>query len=345
MYIYLINMESIFKRYGWEVISFEQLHQGLINSTYIVVTVDGDFVLQTINHHIFKNPHLIDSNINLIGHHLNKIAPDYLFTHLVPTLNGSTIIEWEGQFYRAFKKIDGYALSVLENPNQAMEAAKQFGRFTSILSNFDIHSLQITLPDFHNLSLRFHQFSDAIIHGNPNRIAEAKEAIAVLKSYQKYVSTYDNFINHKDTKQRVTHHDTKISNVLFTNVDGTEKGICVIDLDTVMPGYFISDIGDMCRTCLCNVSEEESNLSLITVDAQKWDALQNGYLDQMKQVLSNFEIDHLFFGGQFMIYMQALRFLTDHLNNDIYYGAKKEGQNYIRALNQIRLLEVYNRLS
>jgi Ser/Thr protein kinase RdoA (MazF antagonist) len=338
-------MESIFKQYGWEVTSFEQLHQGLINSTYQVNTTSGDFILQTINHHIFKNPFAIDSNINLIGKYLNKVAPDYVFTHLVPTQVGATIIEWEGHYYRAFHKIEGYALSVLESPLQAKEAANQFGTFTSILCDLDLTSLQITLPDFHNLSLRYHQFLDAIIHGNPQRIVEAKDAIAVLESYHNYVTIYEQFINHKETKKRVTHHDTKISNVLFRKMNNLEQGICVIDLDTVMPGYFISDIGDMCRTCLCNVSEEESNLELIKVDAQKWAALQNGYLGQMKQVLTNFELDHLFFGGQFMIYMQALRFMTDHLNNDVYYGAKKEGQNYVRALNQIRLLEVYNKLN
>jgi len=127
-------------------------------------------------------------------------------------------------------------------------------------------------------------------------------------------------------------------------MNGIEKGVCVIDLDTMMPGYFMSDIGDMCRTCLCNVSEEEANLDLLKVDALKWEAIQKGYLSEMQSELSNFELDHFFFAGQFMIYMQALRFLTDHLNMDTYYGAKKEGQNYVRALNQIRLLELYNAL-
>ena len=337
-------MESIFKQYGWEVNSCVQLHQGLINSTYTVQTKSGDYILQTINHQIFKQPYAIDSNIKLIGNYLQQTSPDYLFTNLVPALNGNTIIEWEGRYYRVFHKIEGYALSVLENPNQAQEAANQFGKFTSILAGLDISKLQITLPDFHNLSLRYHQFLDAIQNGNQERINASKDAIAILSSYQKYVGVYEQFIQHKETKLRVTHHDTKISNVLFSKIDGLEKGICVIDLDTVMPGYFISDIGDMCRTCLCSVSEEESNLDLIKVDAAKWEAIQLGYLNQMKQVLSNFELDHLFFGGQFMIYMQALRFLTDHLNNDRYYGAKKEGQNYVRALNQIRLLEVYNEL-
>jgi len=337
-------MKSIFELYGWDVIKSDQLHQGLINSTYSITTHHDEYILQTINHHIFKDPWAIDQNINNIGKHLANAHPNYLFTNLVPTKEGKTLVEWEGQFFRAFHKIDGYALSVLENAHQAKEAAEQFGKFTSILGDFNIQNLIITLPDFHNLSLRFHQFETSIIKGNAHRINQCKAEIKILLGLKIYVDKYEQFIQNPASKQRVTHHDTKISNVLFKQFEGQEKAICVIDLDTVMPGYFISDIGDMCRTSLCNVSEEEANLDLIQVDAQKWEALQAGYLSHMKHVLSGFELDHLFFGGQFMIYMQALRFLTDHLNNDIYYGAKKEGQNYVRALNQIRLLEVYNEL-
>ncbi len=338
-------MESIFKKYGWEVKACSQLHQGLINSTYSVATLNGDYILQTINHHIFKDPYAIDYNINALSTYLTNQAPDYLFTHLEKTLDGKTLIEWEGKYFRAFKKIEGYALSLLENANQAYEAAKQFGTFTHQLSNFDANCLRITLPNFHNLSLRYHQFSASLQNGNQDRINAAATSISFLKALQPYVEKYEKFIQHSDVKRRVTHHDTKISNVLFRKSNGAEKGICVIDLDTVMPGYFISDIGDMCRTCLCSVTEEEANLDLLQVDANKWSAIQQGYLSTMGSELSNFEKDHFFFAGQFMIYMQALRFLTDHLNMDSYYGAKYEGQNYIRALNQIRLLELYNELA
>jgi Ser/Thr protein kinase RdoA (MazF antagonist) len=337
-------MESIFNKYGWDVIAYNQLHQGLINSTFVVNTHSGDYILQTVNHHIFTNPSAIDNNINLVVSYLKKKHPNYLFTHLVPTYQGKTLVEWEGQFYRAFHKIEGYALSLLENEQQAFEAANQFGQFTNLLRDFDANCLQTTLPDFHNLSLRYHQFLTALQNGNPQRIEQSKEAIHFLKLHQTYVVQYEKFIQHSDTHKRVTHHDTKISNVLFTQINGTEKAIAVIDLDTVMPGYFISDIGDMCRTYLCSVSEEEANLDLLSLDAQKWKALQKGYMSAMDAALSTFEKEHFFFAGQFMIYMQALRFLTDYLNMDLYYGANYEGQNYVRALNQIRLLELYNQL-
>ena len=338
-------MQEIFSFYGWKVNNYATIHQGLINSTYSIETNNGDYILQSINHSVFKSPSSIDDNINAISNYLIKNNPSYLFSHLVPTLNGNTLVQWEGGYYRAFHKVEGYALSVLENENQVEQAAMQFAGFTHVLKNFEASQLKDTLPDFHNLHLRYHQFSEAIIKGNAQRIVETKEAISFLADHKKYVDVYSRFIHHSEVKKRVTHHDTKISNVLFQKKEGIEKAICVIDLDTVMAGYFISDIGDMCRTCLCKVSEEEKDLNKVILDPTKWKALEKGYLYFMQDELSNFEKDHFFYGGQFMIYMQALRFLSDHLNNDIYYGAKYEGQNLVRTLNQIRLLEEYNKLN
>jgi Ser/Thr protein kinase RdoA (MazF antagonist) len=337
-------MQEIFSLYGWMVNSYVPIQQGLINSTFSIQTNKGAYILQSINHSVFKSPAAIDNNINAVSSYLQKNIPSYLFTHLVPTLNGNTLLVWEGGYYRAFHKMEGYALSVLENENQVEQAAMQFAGFTSVLKKFEASQLKDTLPDFHNLHLRYHQFSEAIVKGNAQRIDETKEAISFLVAHKNYVDIYGAFIHHAEVKKRVTHHDTKISNVLFQKNNSIEKAICVIDLDTVMAGYFISDVGDMCRTCLCKVSEEEKDLNKVVVDIKKWKALQKGYLQIMQDELSSFERDHFFYGGQFMIYMQALRFLTDHLNNDIYYGAKYEGQNLVRTLNQIRLLEEYNKL-
>ena len=338
-------MQELFKLYGWEVKSHAPIHQGLINSTYSIKTTQGDFIFQSINHHVFKTPKAIDNNINAISNYIHNHQNKYVFTHLVPTLKGNTLVEWEGGYYRAFTKIEGYALSVLDNENQVEEAAKQFAQFTLVLKDFDTTTLQDTLPQFHDLNLRYHQFLEAVQKGNAKRIESTQEAISFLKEHKNLVAIYDHFIHHKEVKKRVTHHDTKISNVLFNKTNGVEKAICVIDLDTVMAGHYISDVGDMCRTCLCTVSEEEKDLNKVLVDPLKWQALQKGYLHYMKEELSAFEMDHFFFGGQFMIYMQALRFLTDHLNNDQYYGASYEGQNLVRTRNQIKLLDQYNKLN
>ena len=335
-------MQAIFDIYGWDVIHYEVIDQGLINATYSVKTKEGkDFILQTVNHHIFKSPEAIDHNICLIGNFLKVHFPNDVFTHLVPNKNGATLSQWEDKYYRAFEKLNGKSFNVLTNAHQAEEAAFAFGNFTAKLVDLPIHEVQITLPDFHNLSLRYNQFETALIKGDAERIESSKNEIQYLKEQQSIVHQYEAFIAHKEAKKRVTHHDTKISNVLF---DAEENAICVIDLDTVMPGYFISDVGDMCRTYLPNVSEEEANIALISIDKGRWDAIKNGYLSAMGDALTSFEKEHFEFAGQFMIYMQALRFLTDHLNQDIYYGAKYNGQNYVRAINQIALLEAYNKM-
>jgi Ser/Thr protein kinase RdoA (MazF antagonist) len=156
-----------------------------------------------------------------------------------------------------------------------------------------------------------------------------------LKNYCSIADEFQALTKTGELKKRVTHHDTKISNVLF---DEHDKGLCVIDLDTVMSGYFISDVGDMMRTYLSPVSEEESDFSKIEVRDEYFDAILGGYLGEMKDELTDLEKTLFVYAGKYMIYMQALRFLTDHLNKDRYYGAKYPGHNLVRANNQIDLL-------
>ena len=333
-------MQSIFEQYGWENATAIPLTQGLINQTFELHSLQGDFILQNINTQVFKDPFAIDHNINAIGQYYNTNRPDQLFTHLVPTLRGETLMEWDGKYYRAFKKIDGIALDVLSTASQAKEAANQFGQFTASLIEFPIASLKLTIPQFHDLALRYHQFEQALIHGDTNRISQAKDAILFLQSHQVYVKQWMHFTGHQDAHLRVTHHDTKISNVLFKD----DAAICVIDLDTTMPGYFISDVGDMCRTYLCPVNEACQDLNQIKVLPERWNAIQEGYLEAMGEFLTSFEKDHFKFSGQCIIYMQALRFLTDFLELDRYYRVERPGQNLDRTNNQIQLLIEFNQL-
>jgi len=333
-------MQSIFDQYGWGNATAIPLTQGLINQTFEVSSVQGEFILQNINTQVFKDPFAIDHNIIAIGHYYNTYQPNQLFTHLVPNLAGETLIEFAGKYYRAFKKIDGIALDVLSTAAQAKAAANQFGQFTASLIEFPIAQLKVTIPQFHDLALRYHQFEQALIHGDANRISQAKEAILFLQSHQAYVKQWLHFTGHQDAHLRVTHHDTKISNVLFKD----DAAICVIDLDTTMPGYFISDVGDMCRTYLCPVNEACQDLNQIKVLPERWTAIQEGYLEAMGEFLTNFEKDHFAFSGQSIIYMQALRFLTDFLELDRYYRVERPCQNLDRTNNQIQLLKEFNKI-
>ena len=333
-------MQSILEQYGWENATAIPLSQGLINQTFDVHTAQGNFILQSINTQVFKDPFTIDHNIKAIGQYYNTNRPDQLFTHLVPNLRGETLIACEGKQYRAFKKIEGIALDVLTTAAEAKEAAQQFGQFTASLTEFPIGELKVTIPQFHDLALRYHQFEQALIHGDSKRIETAKDAILFLKSHQSFVKKWIHFTTNREAHLRVTHHDTKISNVLFKD----EIAICVIDLDTTMPGYFISDVGDMCRTYLCTVNEACQDLNQIKVIPERWTAIQNGYSEAMGEFLTNFEKDHFAFSGQSIIYMQALRFLTDYLQLDQYYKVDRPSQNLNRTLNQNQLLIEFNHL-
>ena len=333
-------MQSIFDQYGWGNATAIPLTQGLINQTFEVSSVQGEFILQNINTQVFKDPFAIDHNIKAIGQYYNTNQPDQLFTFLVPNLRGETLIELEGKYYRALKKINGIALDVLSTASQAKAAANQFGQFTASLIEFPIAQLKVTIPQFHDLALRYHQFEQALIYGDANRISQAKEAILFLQSHQAYVKQWLHFTGHQDAHLRVTHHDTKISNVLFKD----DAAICVIDLDTTMPGYFISDVGDMCRTYLCPVNEACQDLNQIKVLPERWTAIQEGYLEAMGEFLTNFEQDHFAFSGQSIIYMQALRFLTDFLELDRYYRVERPDQNLDRTNNQIQLLKEFNNI-
>lgn len=240
-------------------------------------------------------------------------------------------------YFRLFPFVqDSHTVDTVQTPEEAYEAAKQFGRFTKLLSPLDTNKLQITLPDFHNLSLRYQQFQHALNEGNKDRITKSNLSIELLQKQVSIVTEFEAIKQNPDFKLRVTHHDTKISNILF---DEKKRGLCVIDLDTVMPGYFISDVGDMMRTYLSPVSEEEKDFSKIEVRDEYFSAIVRGYLHEMNNELTSTEKNYFVFAGKFLIYMQALRFLTDYFNNDVYYGAKYPDQNFVRANNQIVLLE------
>lgn len=331
--------EEILKEFGLDVnATVDPFGSGLINNTWLISDKDNDYILQRINQNVFKKPLDIASNIRLMCNYFKDQYPDYLFVCPCKTVAGDDMVLINGQgYFRLFPFIkNSHTTDVVNSPLQAFEAAKQFGRFTNLLSKFPTGNLKITLPDFHNLSLRYSQFETAINQGNKERIRDATETIQFLKRQHEIVTISEQIHDNPDFKKRVTHHDCKISNVLF---DNNNHGLCVIDLDTVMPGYFISDFGDMMRTYLSPVSEEEKTFSRIEIREEYFQAIADGYLSEMGNELTSIEKEHLVYAGKFMTYMQSLRFITDHFNNDIYYGARYEGHNFLRANNQIVLLK------
>ncbi len=332
-------MNSVLEAYGLQSSNIELFGSGLINSTWKLTTPAGEhYILQRVNDEIFKHPEHIAHNIKVVSEYLSQHHPQYNFVAPVTAKDGSEMIYLkEKGCFRLFSFIAGsHSKDIAETPGQAYEAATQFGKFTRLLEDFDIGQLKITIPHFHDLELRYDQFLVALKNGNKKRIAASKVLIKVLTDHYDIVTEYAKIKSDPEFKLRVTHHDTKISNVLFHSED---KAICVIDLDTIMPGYFISDLGDMMRTYLSPMSEDEKDVDKIEVRDEYYRAIVQGYYNEMKDVLTETEKRYFFYAGRFIIYMQALRFLTDHLNNDVYYGVKYPGQNFIRAKNQNVLLK------
>lgn len=333
-------IDNILRSYGLDprLSQVELLTSGLINHTWKVKSEGQSYIVQRINDEVFRKPLELAANIRMIDGYLKEHSPTYLFVSPVSNLQGEDISFEEGKgYFRVFPFIEGsHTLDVVTAPGQAFQAALNFGKFTRLLSGFDARLLHITIPDFHNLSLRYRQFEKALKNGDAARIKRSAHLVAEIKKYSGIVESYDRIRKSAQVKQRVTHHDTKISNILF---DDKGKGLCVIDLDTVMPGYYISDVGDMMRTYLSPANEEEKDFDKIQVREDFFKAIVNGYLSSMGDELTSEERGLILYSGLFLIYMQAIRFLADYFNGDTYYGARYDDHNQVRAANQLVLLK------
>jgi len=314
---------------------------GLINHTLKVSGNGEDYILQQINSNIFKSPERIANNLALLQAYFKENYPGYLFVGTLPALSGEYLEKSGNDYYRLFPFIKGsQTINFITDAKEAYEAAKQFGKFSYLLNDFDVSALEYTLTDFHNLRLRFTQFEEAVKNATKERLHDAATEVREAYKYNYILQTYNQLVDNKQIPVRVIHHDTKISNVLF---DDQQNGLCVIDLDTVMPGYYLSDVGDMMRTYLSPANEEETDLSKIHIRENVFNAICQGYLSEMGSVLTEKEKQYFIYSGEMMIYMQAIRFLTDFLNNDVYYGSKYPGHNLTRAKNQFKLLNEYTK--
>jgi len=335
-------LDNVLQKFGLRPSDYQikSFGSGLINQTLKLSGKTDEYILQQINVDVFKSPYSIANNLVALQAYLKKTHPDYFFASMLPSTSGEFLIKsGPGKYYRLFSFVKGSkSVEFVSDEHEAFEAARQFGKFTGLLKDFDISQLEYTLINFHNLKLRFEHFKAACKNALTQRIDRADNEIKDVYKHLDILQTYNQFTANNNIPLRVIHHDTKISNVLF---DEQQKGLCVIDLDTVMPGYFFSDVGDMMRTYLSPANEEEADLSKIYIRENVFRAICGGYLSEMRNILTEEEKRYFVFSGELMIYMQAIRFLTDYLSNDIYYAPKYPEHNLNRAKNQFKLLNEY----
>jgi Ser/Thr protein kinase RdoA (MazF antagonist) len=318
----------------------EQLGNGLINHTFKITDEKNNKVLllQQINKNVFKKPVEVQDNFIMLWQYKDGTNDVFFPTPVQLKKNETLFIDKDGNYWRAFEFLNGtITLDVPHTAEQARATAQTFGQITAFLSSFNAESLHIVIPDFHNLSFRYRQFEKALAGAKPDRLQKAASLIEEVQSRKKYKDFYESIIQSSAFPKRVMHHDAKIANVLFDKKTGNV--ICAIDFDTTMPGYFFSDLGDMIRSMACSSDEHNTDFRKLHIRKDFYKAIVSGYLEVMNNYLTNEERKYIHSAGLLMIYMQAVRFIADYLNNDVYYQISYPEQNFDRGTNQITLLK------
>jgi hypothetical protein len=324
--------------------SAEPYGSGHINDTYCAVFDQAGtttrYIIQRINHNIFKQPLALMENIQRVTAHLAakmKGKPDFSrrVLTLIPTREGLPFLQdSEGNFWRAYLFIErARSYDSVESPRQAFEAAKAYGQFQKLLADLPAPRLHDTIPDFHHTPKRYATLVKAIEADAVNRAALAKPEIEFAL---KHAAITDVLLNAK-LPERVTHNDTKFNNVMLDDVTG--EGICVVDLDTLMPGLALYDFGDMVRTTTSPAKEDECDLSKVKMQFPMFEALVRGYLTSAGDFLTTAEKKLLAFSGKLITFEIGIRFLTDFLGGDTYFKVHRNGHNLDRCRTQFKLVQ------
>ena len=323
---------------------------GHINDTFSVEcrldAQDERYILQRINHNIFRNPPQLMENIARVTRHIHgklqqqgsKDISRRVLT-IIPAEDGKDYYrDNAGNYWRVYVFVEGAkTYDVMENLDQAYEAAKAFGVFQKMLVDFPAPPLFETIPDFHNGPKRFEAFQQALQADVCNRAKEAEDEIEFLQTNGWIFDVFPKLIEQGQLPIRITHNDTKINNVMID--DQTNEGVCVIDLDTVMPGLALYDFGDIMRTTLSSAAEDEQDLSKVSMEMLRFEAILKGYLSAAGTFLSKTEKEHLIFSGKMITLVIGTRFLTDFLAGDVYFKVHRDGHNLDRCRTQFKLVQ------
>ncbi len=329
--------------------SHSELNSGHINDTFLVKTEeDKSYVVQRINHTVFKDvPGLINNKILTSKHIKSKFpnTPEEELTQRVLSFvnvknSNAYYLNKDGNYWNVMVFIDNsVTYEIVKDEEIAYEGGKLLGRFLNLTSDLDSNQLIDVIPHFHDMSFRYAQYASSVQSASKEKLFKAKKYTRIVASLKEEMHLLQTLKEAGKIPTRVTHNDTKISNSLFTEHN---KGICMIDTDTVMPGIIHYDFGDAIRTICNTAAEDEKDLSKVTFNLAYYKAYEKGFLEQTKSSLSETELKHLRLAAKTMIFIMALRFLTDYLNNDRYYKIAYPEHNLDRAKNQFKLIESFN---
>ncbi len=316
---------------------------GHINDTYLCDSTPR-YILQRINSSVFKNPVQVMENICGVTQHVREKLkasggnPDRETLTVIPTLDGKSCYKAEdGSYFRMYKFIeDSVSYDIVENPIQLYYAGKAFGKFQKMLDDFPVDKLYDTIPEFHNTPGRIEQLEYAVKENKAGRADGVKAEIDFARSYGKYANLIVDAIESGDIPLRVTHNDTKLNNVLFDSETGED--VCVIDLDTVMPGSALYDFGDALRFGASSALEDETELDKVYFDLEKYEQFAKGFLSETADCLTETEKKLLPVSALILTYECGIRFFADYLNGDTYFKTKYETHNLDRARNQFKLV-------
>ena len=346
------NIEEILENFSivGDYVTSEPYGSGHINDTFAVyINLGGKevrYILQRINHEIFKNPEQLMDNISRVTRHIGarlkasgcKDTTRRVLT-VINTIDGKPVFkDSDGNYWRVYVFIEnatGY--DIIENEEQAFQAARAFGLFQKELVDLPGERLHETIPNFHNTISRYERFEEVLKADVKGRAAEAKAEIDFFLENKDVASHLLKLNEQGLIPERITHNDTKLNNVLLDNE--TNEGICCIDLDTVMPGLGLYDFGDLIRTSTSPAAEDEKDVSKVTMQMNMFEALVKGYLDAASDFLTEAEIENLPFSGKLITFEIGLRFITDFLEGDVYFKTHHEGHNLDRCRTQIALVK------
>ena len=330
-----------------KILDIRRFGSGHINDTF-KLTVDSprkiSYLLQKVNHYIFKDIDGLMNNIYLVTNHLKEVLKETVgdvdkhTLTIVPTRGGHLYyITTEGEYWRVFILLeDTKSNDIVETTKQAYSGGQAFGKFQKQLATLDATKLVEILPNFHNIDFRLGNLRKAIADNKAGRVQEVEDILTYIFEREDKMRRIIELANNGQLPLRITHNDTKFNNVLLDQEDNVQ---CVIDLDTVMPGYVAYDFGDAIRTIINSAAEDEQDLSKVVLNIPLFQAYTEGYLSEAKDFLTDTEIDSLMYGALLLPYMQAVRFLTDYLEGDTYYKIHYPDHNLVRTKAQLKLVE------